>query len=77
MVQRKIIQNVFSLTERIQDNIKAFGHFEAAKIMENKIPFSIYHYFAFGYLPRAKLIIEPIYLGDSKGHATYKRIAIN
>lgn len=53
----KSIKNVYTLTEQIKDNIKAFGHFEAAKIARKKIPFTLFHFFAFGYLPRVTVRI--------------------
>lgn len=57
----KSIKNVYTLTEQIKDNIAAFGHFEAAKIARKKIPFTLFHFFAFGYLPRVKLTSLPVY----------------
>lgn len=55
----KSIKNVYTLSEQIKDNIAAFGHFHAAKIARKTIPFTLFHYFAFGYLPRITVRIVP------------------
>ncbi len=42
-------------TELIQDNIATFGHREAAKIAKKqKIPFSLFYFFAFGVAPKTR-----------------------
>jgi hypothetical protein len=69
------MKNAFTLKEQIQSNIEAFGFYEAAKLLRKKVPFTLYHFFAFGYLPRAKLTIQPIFYGDA-GHATYKAVVV-
>ena len=65
------IKNAYTLTEKIKSNIAVFGHFEAAKLMKKKILFTLYHYMAFGYLPRAVLNKGPVMDMNGKNLATW------
>lgn len=53
------MKNIFPLADQIKNNIETFGQFEAAKLKAKEIPFTLYHYLAFGYLPR-KILIKGI-----------------
>lgn len=46
----------YPLAEQIKDTIAVHGHGEAAKLYRKRIPFSLFHFYAFGFLPRAALV---------------------
>lgn len=46
------ITNIYTLEDQIKDTIKVFGHRVTAKIYASQVPFTIYHFYAFGFLPR-------------------------
>jgi len=46
------ITNIYTLEEQIKDTIKVHGHRVTAKIYASRMPFTIYHFYALGFLPR-------------------------
>lgn len=52
------ITNIYRLADQIKDTIAVHGHATTAKMFAKNIPFTIFHYFAFGVLPRTVLKIE-------------------
>ena len=51
---------IITKRELIQSDIEVHGHAFAAKRQAKKIPFTIFHFLAFGYLPRCT--IKPLVL---------------
>lgn len=57
--------------ELIQSDIEVHGHTFAAKRYAKKMPFTLFHYFAFGYLPRCKLVTRAVNLMNKNYSITY------
>lgn len=64
----------YPLAEQIKDTIAVHGHAATAKMFAKKIPFTLFHFYAFGYLPRTRLIREPIYNASNRAVVTVDRV---
>lgn len=49
--------NAYTLADQVKDTIAAHGIQWAAKHYSKKLCFTHFHFLAFGYLPRARLLI--------------------